>query len=152
MMKVKHFYLRLSQQYLQIDQESLNNFLENIIVKKTVTELIDGQPKFWSILVFYEEQNNKVNAKKSDKISITNEDELSEEEKNIYAALKQWRQDKASKMNVPSFVIAHNAELISIAKVKPKNIDELAKIKGFALNGRKISKYGDDIIAVLNSI
>lgn len=151
-MKVKHFYLRLSQQYLQIDQESLNNFLENVIVKKTVTELIDEQLKFWSILVFYEEQNNQLNAKKPDKISITNENELSEEEKKIYTVLKQWRQDKASKLNVSNYVVAHNAELISIAKVKPQNIDELVKIKGFARNGRKISKYGDDIIAVLNSI
>lgn len=151
-MKVKHFYLRLSQQYLQIDQESLNNFLENVIVKKTVTELIDEQLKFWSILVFYEEQNNQLNAKKPDKISITNENELSEEEKKIYTVLKQWRQDKASKLNVPNYVVAHNAELISIAKVKPQNIDELVKIKGFTRNGRKISKYGDDIIAVLNSI
>lgn len=151
-MKVKHFYLRLSQQYLQIDQESLNNFLENVIVKKTVTELIDEQLKFWSILVFYEEQNNQLNAKKPDKISIINENELSEEEKKIYTVLKQWRQDKASKLNVPNYVVAHNAELISIAKVKPQNIDELVKIKGFARNGRKISKYGDDIIAVLNSI
>lgn len=151
-MKIKHFYIRLNKENIQNDQENLNNFLENVVVKKTVTELIDGQPKFWSILVFYEENKNKENDKKSYKISITNEDELSEEEKNIYAVLKEWRQDKASKMNVPNYVVAHNAELMSVAKAKPQTIDELAKIKGFALNGQKILKYGDDIMAVLNSI
>lgn len=41
-------------------------------------------------------------------------------------------------------------ELITIAKVKPQSLDELSKIKGFG--GQKISKFGDDIIALLNSI
>ena len=55
-MKIKHFYIRLNKENLQIDQDTLNSFLDNVVVKKTVTELINGQPNFWSILVFYDEQ------------------------------------------------------------------------------------------------
>lgn len=151
-MKIKHFYIRLNKENLQDDQDTLNSFLENIVVKKTATELITGQPNFWSILVFYDDQKVERQDKNSDKITITDENELTDEEKNIYAVLKQWRQDKASEMNVPNYVVAHNTELMSIAKVKPETLDELLKVKGFVSGGQKILKYGDDIIAVLNSI
>lgn len=47
-------------------------------------------------------------------------------------------------------MVAHNAELMSIAKMKPQTVEDLPKIKGFG--ERKIAKYGDDIITILNSI
>lgn len=149
-MKVKVFHIRLTKENLQTDQDNLNNFLDNVIVKKTATELINGQPNFWSILVFYDDQKTEKENKTSDKISITDENELIDEEKNIYVALKHWRQDKANHLNIPNFMVCHNTELMTIAKVKPQSLDELSKIKGFG--GQKISKFGDDIIALLNSI
>ena len=151
-MKIKHFYIRLNKENLQIDQDTLNSFLDNVVVKKTVTELINGQPNFWSILVFYDEQKTNRQDRNSEKIAVISETELTEEEKNIYDVLREWRQDKASELNVPSYVVAHNTELMTIAKIKPQSVDELSKVKGFVNGGQKITKYGDDIIAVLNSI
>ena len=151
-MKIKHFYIRLNKENLQIDQDTLNSFLDNVVVKKTVTELINGQPNFWSILVFYDEQKADRQDKNSEKVAVTSETELTAEEKNIYDVLREWRQDKASELNVPNYVVAHNTELMTIAKIKPQSLDELSKVKGFVSGGRKIAKYGDDIIAVLNSI
>ncbi len=149
-MKVKVFHIRLTKENLQTDQDNLNNFLNNVTVKKTATELINGQPNFWSILVFYDDLKTEKENKTSDKISITDENELTDEEKNIYATLKHWRQDKATQLNIPSFMVCHNTELHTISKIKPQNLDELSKIKGFG--GQKISKFGDDILALLNSI
>lgn len=151
-MKIKHFYIRLSKENIQNDEDTLNCFLENVVVKKTATELITGQPNFWSILVFYDDQKVERQDRSSDKITITDEYELTDEEKNIYVVLKQWRQNKATEMNVPSYVVAHNTELMSIARVKPQTLDELQKVKGFVSGGQKNLKYGGDIIAVLNSI
>ncbi|MFV0164584.1 HRDC domain-containing protein [Empedobacter falsenii] len=151
-MKIKHFYIRLNKENLQIDQDTLNSFLDNVVVKKTVTELINGQPNFWSILVFYGEQKTNRQDRNSEKNAVISETELTEEEKNIYDVLKEWRQDKASELNVPSYVVAHNTELMTITKIKPQSVDELSKVKGFVSGGQKITKYGDDIIAVLNSI
>ena len=151
-MKIKHFYIRLNKENLQIDQDTLNSFLDNVVVKKTVTELINGQPNFWSILVFYDEQKADRQDKNSEKVAVTSETELTAEEKNIYDVLREWRQDKASDLNVPNYVVAHNTELMTIAKIKPQSLDELSKVKGFVSGGQKIAKYGDDIIAVLNSI
>lgn len=149
-MKIKVFYIRLTKENLQSDQDNLNSFLDSVTVKKTATELINGQPNFWSILVFYDEQKVEKQEKTSDKISITDENELTDEEKRIFATLKQWRQDKATQLNIPSFMVCHNTELMTIAKVKPQSLDELSNIKGFG--GQKIAKFGDDILALLNSI
>ncbi|MFV0159444.1 HRDC domain-containing protein [Empedobacter falsenii] len=151
-MKIKHFYIRLNKENLQIDQDTLNSFLDNVVVKKTVTELINGESNFWSILVFYEEQKTNRQDRNSEKNAVISETELTEEEKNIYDVLKEWRQDKASELNVPSYVVAHNTELMTITKIKPQSVDELSKVKGFVSGGQKITKYIDDIIAVLNSI
>lgn len=149
-MKVKVFHIRLTKENLQNDQDNLNNFLDNVTVKKTATELINGQPNFWSILVFYDDQKVEKQQKNSDKISITDENDLTDEEKRIFATLKQWRQDKATQLNIPNFMVCHNTELMSISKVKPQTLDELSNIKGFG--GQKIAKFGDDILALLNSI
>jgi len=47
-------------------------------------------------------------------------------------------------------MICHNIELVTIAKEKPTKVEDLNKIKGFGK--RKIAKFGDDIISLLNSI
>lgn len=149
-MKIKVFHIRLTKENLQSDQENLNNFLDSVTVKKSATELIKGQPNFWSILVFYDEQKTEKQEKIFNKVSFTNEDELKDEEKRIFAALKHWRQNKGIELNIPNFLICHNSELMTIAKLKPQTLDDLSKIKGFG--GMKIAKFGDDILALLNSI
>lgn len=149
-MNVRVFHIRLTKENLQSDQDVLNEFLNSVTVKKTSTELVNGQPNFWSILVFYESQEKEQQEKTSDKISFSNWDDLTDHEKDLYAILRQWRQDKATQMNIPSFMICHNTQLLTVAKMKPQTLEELSKIKGFG--GQKIARYGDDIIAVLNSI
>lgn len=149
-MKVKVFHIRLTKENLRSDQDNLNNFLDRVTVKKTATELINGQPNFWSILVFYDDQKTEKQENISNKISATDESELTDDEKRIFSTLKQWRQDKATQLNIPNFMVCHNTELMTIAKVKPQTLDDLSKVKGFG--GQKISKFGDDIIAILNSI
>lgn len=148
-MKVKVFHIRLTKENLQADQDNLNDFLDSVSIKKLESELITGQPNFWSILVFFEEKNADL-PKSSNKIAVTAESELTEDEKLIYNALRQWRNDKANNLNLPSYVIAHNTQLMTIAKVKPQTLDDFINIKGFG--GLKVAKYGEDIIALLNSI
>lgn len=149
-MKVKVFQIRLLNEFLQGDQDELNNFLNLVNVKKTATQLVSGQGDYWSVLVFYTYEKSTSKIKSSDKISFPADIDLSEEEKKIYETLKQWRFDKALELKLPSYLITSNAELISVAKVKPQTADDLIKIKGFG--GQKTAKYGNDIITVLNSV
>lgn len=148
-MKVKVFHIRLTKENLQADQDNLNDFLDTVSISKIESVLITGQPNFWSILVFFGEKNADL-PKSSNKIAVTTDSELTEEEKLIYNALRQWRNDKAINLNLPSYVIAHNTQLMTIAKVKPQTLDDFINIKGFG--GQKVAKYGEDIIALLNSI
>ena len=124
-MQVKVFHIRLTKEKVQTDQENLNSFLDSVVVKKTSTELVTGQPNFWSILVFYEDKKLENQEKVSDKISVTIDTELTEEEKRIFIALKQWRHDKATQLNFPNFVICHNTTLMTIAKTKPQTLEQL---------------------------
>lgn len=149
-MKIKVFHIRLTKLNLQDDQDNLNEFLEAVTVKKTSTQLISGQPNFWSILVFYEDQKTEKMEKKSDKLAVSSEEELTAEEKTIFETLKEWRLDKSSELNIPSFMVCHNIELMTVAKVKPQTLDDLLKIKGFG--EQKIANFGDEILAVLDSI
>ncbi|MFZ4799840.1 MAG: HRDC domain-containing protein [Bacteroidia bacterium] len=146
-MKIKVFHIRLSKDKLQADQDLVNDFLDRVKVIKIATELINGQTNFWSILVFFE---NRKSGNISDKISYNIASELNSEEEEIFDTLKKWRHDKAAQLNIPSFIICQNTELITIAKEKPTTLNDLLRIKGFGAN--KISKFGDDIIAILNSI
>ena len=152
-MKVKHFNIRLNKEYLYQDEEALNAFMRAVSVKSTATQLIStGQISYWSILVFYldtpplEEHHEKT----SEKHSAFDPSTLNSEERNRYDALRTWRSDTAVKENFPPYVIAHNAQLGAIAKVNPTTTDGLLKVKG--LGERKVAKYGDKIIAILNAL
>ena len=149
-MNVKLFHTRLDDQHIQHDQETINAFMDSVTVKKTATQFVIGQPDFWSVLVFFENGKPQKNgSKESDKISFDSDVELTDEEKQIILALKQWRKDRAKEVNVPEYLICHNSELLSVAKMKPRSMEDLIRVKGFG--DQKIAKYGDDIIAVLNA-
>lgn len=142
-MKVKAFKIRLGETHLPADQELVNDFLSNVNVKKTSTGLVCGE--YWSLLAFYDEGGSSPL-----KVFLPSEAELTDEQRRIYEALKQWRFDKANTAGLPAYLISSNGELITIAKVKPQSIDELVKIRGYG--GQKIAKYGEEIIALIRSV
>ena len=150
-MKLKVFNIRLTKEHLQNDQDELNNFLDTISVKKTSCQLITAQINYWSILVFYDQKTPRESKPtQSTKISYPSDTILSEEEQIILDNFKLWRQTKASEANLPSYMICSNAELLALVKLRPDSIDKLVNIKGFG--DQKIAKFGDEIIALLNSI
>ena len=152
-MKVKHFHIRLNKDYLQQDEEILNSFMQSVSVKKTATQHItSGQTNFWSILIFYDDiANIDVHLPPStEKTPPFDPSTLNGEERNRYEALRIWRADTAAKDNFPNYIVASNLQLGVIAKLNPSSKEELYNLKGFG--EKKANKYGDEIIAVLNSI
>src|SRR5690606_16348677 len=121
----KVFQIRLANDNLQSDQDDLNNFLGSVTVKKSATQLINGQSNFWSVLVFYDERKSEKEAIAPEKIIVKDTEELSADEKYIFETLKQWRQDKATQLSVANYMICHNSELMTVAKVKPQTVGEL---------------------------
>ncbi|TDX86811.1 HRDC domain-containing protein [Epilithonimonas xixisoli] len=145
-MKVKIFKIRVSEEFLESDQELINNFLAQSEVLHTNSKLIEEEINYWSVLISYEEKKLKNISSKAIPIS---EDELSEEETIIYNKLKDWRSEKAKETQLPAYIIFHNAHLVSIARYKPNNLEDLEQING--LGKSKTEKYGAEIIEVLEN-
>jgi superfamily II DNA helicase RecQ len=150
-MRVKHFFIRLTKEHMQTDEDRLNEFMQTVAVKKTATQFVTaGQTNYWSILVFHDDISTlEASDSKTDRVAF-DISTLTDEEKVRYEALRTWRGDLARQQALPSYIIASNAELAAIAKLNPSTIEELYKVKG--MGDKKISKHGEEIIALMNSI
>jgi superfamily II DNA helicase RecQ len=155
-MKVKVFKIRLPEEFLHEDQKTLDAFLESNEIIKVETAFVNDE-NYWSVVLYFDElkidelkiAKNSVKDSKNVKYSAEN-DELSSDEEKILEALKYWRSEKAREQNLPSYFIATNKELVSVAKYKPAKKEELLDIKGFGKH--KIENYGEEILEILESI
>jgi superfamily II DNA helicase RecQ len=169
-MQVKLFNTRIDADTIVADQQAINSFMETVTVKNTATQFVNGDPDFWSILIFYENGEEIIPKKakavektvssgptipeketSSEKTTApeTVETEFTEEQNQIILALKTWRKDKANELQQPEFMVFPNATLEALAKGKPRKMEELSGVKG--LGPAKITKYGDDLMAILNA-
>ena len=145
-MNIRVFNIRLSKEFCIVDQNRMNEFLDTVEVKLTSTNFVTtGTTDYWSAVVFYEP---KMHLQKESKDKLSFED-LSEKEKAIFSALKEWRNDFASNLGWSAFRVCHNSHLMNIAKNKPETIEDLSNIKSFGVV--RTEKYGADIISVLNA-
>lgn len=151
-MKIKTFKIRIDEEIHQ-DEKAINKFMNSVTVKKTASEFISDKENYWAVLVYYEDGSNlktdSIMSAPSEKISFPIDTPLNKEEAVILTGLKSWRHNMSVKTSMPGYMICHNSELITIAKIKPKKLEDLAKIKGFS--SQKIMKYGEDVLALLNS-
>jgi len=143
-MKVKVLKVRISEEFQTTDETLVNNFLSRYDVVNMNSKLVQDEINYWSVLVYYQEKSKQTN---SNKVSVSSEEELSEEEKIIYNKLKDWRFEKSKELDQPPYIIFHNTHLMSIAKFKPYNLRDLEQISG--LGESKIKRYGTEIIEVL---
>jgi superfamily II DNA helicase RecQ len=176
-MRVKLFNTRLDADTIAADQRAINAFMETVTVKSTATQFVNGSPDFWSILIFYENNEDQKPKKAKTKEPVNKEEPipdqeqslpveatkpgktakpveyddtpLTEEENQILLALKTWRKDKANELQQPEFMVFNNATLQGLAKAKPRKVTELGKVKG--IGEAKITRYGDDLMAILNA-
>jgi superfamily II DNA helicase RecQ len=150
-MKVKIFKIRLSKEFLHQDQKTLDAFLESKEIIKVETAFVNDE-NYWSVVLYFEElkvSQNVVKDSKSVKYSADDE-ALNADEVKILDALKLWRSEKAREQNLPTYFIATNKELSSVAKYKPVKKEELLDIKGFGKH--KIENYGEEILEIVESI
>ncbi|WP_228376943.1 HRDC domain-containing protein [Chryseobacterium vrystaatense] len=151
MMKVKVFKIRLPEEFLYKDQKMLDAFLEVNEIIKVETAFVSDEC-YWSVVLYFEELQTAKNTVKEPKaVKYTADNEfLNADEEKILDALKYWRSEKAKEQNLPTYFIASNKELTSVAKYKPAKKEELLEIKGFGKH--KIENYGEEILEILESI
>ncbi|MFY7816596.1 MAG: HRDC domain-containing protein [Chryseobacterium taeanense] len=151
MMKVKVFKIRLDKGFLHEDQRTLDDFLESHQIVKVETAFVNDE-SYWSVILYFDELKLSKSSVKESKHTkyVSENDFLNSDEEKILDALKDWRSEKAKEQNLPSYFIATNKELISVAKYKPARKEELLDIKGFGKH--KIENYGEEILEILESI
>ncbi|SEH33365.1 HRDC domain-containing protein [Chryseobacterium culicis] len=151
MMRVKIFKIRIPEEFLYKDQKMLDDFLEGNEIIKVETAFVSDE-RYWSVILYFEDLKpvkGIVKEPKTAKYSADNE-LLNADEEKILDALKLWRSEKAREHNLPTYFIASNKELMSVAKYKPAKKEELLEIKGFGKH--KIENYGEEILEILESI
>ena len=63
-------------------------------------------------------------------------------------ALKAWRLERARKDEVPAFVVFHDKTLEEIARRRPRELWELAKVSG--VGPTKLERYGPELLQALS--
>lgn len=145
-MKIKVLKKRILDEFQNDDETLVNNFLSRYDVVNMNSKLVQDEINYWSVLIYYQEKSKQSG---SSKMNISSEEELSEDEKIIYNKLKNWRYEKSKELHQPPYIIFHNTHLMSIAKFKPYNLQDLEQING--LGESKIKRYGIEIIEVLEN-
>ncbi|MBU3134444.1 NERD domain-containing protein [Clostridium gasigenes] len=106
---------------------------EKIVEEKIVEELI-----------------KKITEKDSE-YKLSEKEVISSESSDILInKLKEYRTSMARSEKVSPYFIYNNETLGEIIKVKPKNKEELMKVRGFG--PIKVEKYGDSIIDIINVV
>ena len=65
----------------------------------------------------------------------------------LFDALRSVRRRLAEKENVPAFVVFSDATLRDMCRLQPRNLDEMAEVKG--VGERKLRRYGEEFLAVI---
>ncbi len=71
------------------------------------------------------------------------------EDDRLFEKLRAWRQTAARELNVPAYVIFHDATLALIAQRRPATLAELGEISG--IGARKLESYGAGLLAVIHA-
>jgi ATP-dependent DNA helicase RecQ len=62
--------------------------------------------------------------------------------------LREWRRALAKEMNVPAYVILHDATLDSICRTRPRSIEQLREVPG--IGERKAARFGEAILKIVD--
>ncbi|MEM7160718.1 MAG: ATP-dependent DNA helicase RecQ [Myxococcota bacterium] len=74
-------------------------------------------------------------------------EELDPEAELVFAALRQYRLERAREDGVPPYVVASDRTLREIAMLRPHNLDELSQAHG--IGPAKLERYGDALLEVV---
>jgi DNA helicase-2/ATP-dependent DNA helicase PcrA len=73
--------------------------------------------------------------------------EAPEADNETVKALKAWRLERSRRDEIPAYVVFHDSTLQEIARRRPKELWELAKVSG--VGPAKLERYGDEVLATL---
>lgn len=150
-MKIQLFTIRIDGNHLVTDQNRLNDFLDNVIFKKSSTQFIAGKPNSWSVLIHYlNKENVSKEIKEQEEVYEQPVQELTQEQQGDYEYIRQWRNSKSKEEMLAPFMILSNKSIKEIVAKKPEFEKDLLNIHG--IGKAKVEKYGSELIALIDTI
>ncbi len=88
------------------------------------------------------------------KISIeerkASENDLNQEEHELFCSLKECRMAIAREYGVPPYTICHDSTLAELSKVRPRDLDEMLLLPG--VGEKAVEKYGEAFLKIINEV
>lgn len=78
------------------------------------------------------------------------EREVPEADRELYAALRRWRNERAEREGKPPFIVFRNAQLVELARLRPGTLAELRRVHG--IGDGKARDYGPELLALVASL
>lgn len=145
-------YIKETNERSKNDSMSDNVMLElaNFFLEKHVQEHSDYAKRYEEMIA----QNRLATAAEADtatiiKDAVENENTLRSSETELVQKLKEFRLNQSRKENVKAYYIFNDAQMQDLITKNPQNKEELQNVAGFGKV--KAEKYGDAILAILNS-
>ncbi|MBT5231459.1 MAG: HRDC domain-containing protein [Methylococcales bacterium] len=150
-MFIKVFTLSFNPLTGSFDDEPMQRFLQdkNLISVTEHFHEFKHQP-YLTLVITYEAANSVsvtpvvTKKEKSDKKQTHWRDLVSEEDAPLFETIREWRNQTAKTLGIPSYVIFNNQELAALIKTKPTTVTALSNIEGFGKG--KVEKYGQALI------
>lgn len=73
---------------------------------------------------------------------------IADADRTLWEALRACRKRLADEEGVPPYVVFHDATLMDMLAIRPRNRMEMAAVSG--VGDRKLERYGDEFLAILN--
>lgn len=122
---------------VDVDAEHMNT----LAIKPRAKDLLKGELK-----VFVVDDDHRAVRKKAPGKKLHDE-ELTQEERTLFALLKGWRKEEAQRQGVPPYVICPDATLRDIARQKPRSLGLLADVQG--MGEKRLECYGKALAAIV---
>lgn len=142
-MPVKIFTIPFNEETQSFHDDLLTQFCINKRVHKIETMFFtrNHQP-FWTVAIHYgqilfDEKNIKIGG------TPAPEEILDDQQKALMIRMKEWRKGAAEEVGLPVYMVATNAQFISMIRQKCTTLESLKLVKGFGKT--KIEKYGKDV-------
>ena len=141
-----------------------------ILLDKTINSLADLQPKNLNDLKKIIEKDRKVKNiakakieaygkelleiispeefEKSKSVTEKSESALNKIDQVLFDEISNWRLKKSKEKEWPAFCILNNQTIKDIVYIKPRNIDDLQKVKG--IGKAKTEAYGKEILDIIS--
>ncbi|HBC19849.1 MAG TPA: ATP-dependent DNA helicase RecQ, partial [Alcanivorax sp.] len=73
---------------------------------------------------------------------------IADADRELWETLRACRKRLADEEGVPPYVVFHDATLMDMLAIRPRNRMEMAAVSG--VGDRKLERYGDEFLAILN--